>query len=93
MAFDAGCRGIVCSGREAGMIKSLFGEQFLIVTPGIRPAFMEIKNDDQKRITTPAEAVTAGADFIVVGRPIKTAIDPGSAADAIAGEIEEALNI
>ncbi len=93
MAFEAGCRGIVCSGREAGMIKSRFGKKFLVVTPGIRPAFMEIKNDDQKRITTPAGAVTAGADFIVVGRPIKTAIDPASAADAIAGEIEEALNI
>ncbi len=91
MAFDAGCRGIVCSGREADTIKKSFGEKFLVVTPGIRPVFAAIKNDDQQRITTPADAVTAGADFIVVGRPIKTAEDPVSAADAIAGEIDMSL--
>ncbi len=93
MAFDAGCRGIVCSGREAGMIKKRFGKDFLVVTPGIRPAFTKIENDDQQRIVTPAIAVRSGADFIVVGRPVRTAADPASAADAIAEEIENALDI
>ncbi len=91
MAFSAGCSGVVCSGREAGIVKQRFGKDFLVVTPGIRPGFAEIKNDDQQRIVTPGAAVIAGADFIVVGRPIRTASDPAYAADAIADEIENAL--
>ena len=93
MAFDTGCRGVVCSGREACLIKKRFGKDFLVVTPGIRPAFTKLTNDDQKRIVTPAMAVGAGADFIVVGRPVRTAADPAAAADAIAREIEKALDI
>lgn len=88
MAFHAGCSGVVCSGREAGIIKKRFGKDFLIVTPGIRPAWAVIENDDQQRITTPAMAVKNGADLIVVGRPVRTAADPGAAADRIALEID-----
>ncbi len=91
MAHAAGCRGVVCSGHEASAIKSCFGKDFLVVTPGIRPEWTKLKNDDQKRITTPAMAVQAGADLIVVGRPIRTAADPASAADRIAKEIDDAL--
>ncbi|MBF0202159.1 MAG: orotidine 5'-phosphate decarboxylase [Desulfamplus sp.] len=89
MAYDAGCRGVVCSGDEAQRVKSRFGRDFLVVTPGIRPAWSVVKGDDQKRITTPAMAVNAGADLIVVGRPIKTAHDPCEAARRIAREIDE----
>ena len=91
MAHDAGCRGVVCSGQEVAAIKTQFGKDFLAVTPGIRPEWSMTKNDDQKRITTPAMAIKAGADFLVVGRPIKTAADPGAAADRIAAEIEETI--
>ncbi len=93
MAFNAGCRGIICSGREAGKIKQRFGSELLVITPGIRPAFADIKNDDQQRIATPGYAVKSGADYIVVGRPIRTAPDPASAADVIADEIERTLDI
>ncbi|MBF0228536.1 MAG: orotidine-5'-phosphate decarboxylase [Desulfamplus sp.] len=99
MAYSAGCRGVVCSGQEVQLIKAKFGKDFLAVTPGIRPAWSIDKgidkgddqkqtSDDQKRITTPAMAVKAGADFIVVGRPIKRAADPALAAEKIAEEIE-----
>ncbi|MEA2061803.1 MAG: orotidine-5'-phosphate decarboxylase [Thermodesulfobacteriota bacterium] len=91
MAFNAGCEGVVCSGREAGMIKKQFGKDFLVVTPGIRPAWSVVAGDDQERITTPGQAVKNGADLIVVGRPVRTAADPAAAARCIAGEIEEAF--
>jgi len=89
MAHAAGCRGVVCSGQEAKMVKSTFGEDFLAVTPGIRPEWSITQGDDQQRITTPAMAVRAGADLIVVGRPIKRAADPAGAAERIAQEIED----
>ncbi|MBF0376117.1 MAG: orotidine-5'-phosphate decarboxylase [Desulfamplus sp.] len=93
IAYFAGCRGVVCSGQEVQLIKAKFGKEFLAVTPGIRPVWSidkEIldKSDDQKRITTPSMAVKAGADLIVVGRPIKRAKDPALAAEKIADEIE-----
>ncbi|SLM27742.1 Orotidine 5'-phosphate decarboxylase [Desulfamplus magnetovallimortis] len=91
MAKDAGCRGIVCSGHEAKAVKEMFGKDFLAVTPGIRPKWSLPENDDQQRITTPAMAVKAGADLIVVGRPIKMADEPAAAADRIAEEIEDRL--
>ena len=91
-AHGAGCAGVVCSGLEAAAVKKAFGRNFLAVTPGIRPAWGAVENDDQKRITTPAMAMEQGADFIVVGRPIRTAADPCAAADAVAGEVEEALS-
>ena len=93
MAYDAGCAGVVCSGHEVKQIKDRFGDGFMAVTPGIRPEWSRPANDDQKRITTPGMAVRAGADLIVVGRPIKTSADPVGAADAVAGEIDDALKL
>jgi orotidine-5'-phosphate decarboxylase len=91
LALEAGCAGVVCSGREAEAVKTEFGEDLLVVTPGIRPEWGGVKQDDQKRVVTPFEAIRAGADFIVVGRPIRTAVDPAKAADRVVAEIEKAL--
>jgi orotidine-5'-phosphate decarboxylase len=88
MAKTAGCTGIVCSGREVGIIKARMGPSFIAVTPGIRPNWGEPTRDDQKRIVTPAMAVADGADYLVVGRPIRQAADPVAAAGRIAGEID-----
>lgn len=90
MAKDAGCAGIVCSGLEAAAVKGAFGAEFLAVTPGIRPAGDRI-SDDQKRVTTPGEAVNMGADYLVIGRPIRDAADPREAARRIAAEIDAGL--
>ena len=92
MARDAGCSGIVCSGKEVDLIKSTFGPRFLAVTPGIRPADITVNEDDQSRVVTPAMAIRRGADYLVIGRPIRDADDPRNAAQAIAAEIEAALN-
>ncbi len=91
IARDAGCAGIVCSGVEAPLMRSTFGPSFLVVTPGIRPRWSMPVNDDQARITTPTQAVRGGADLIVVGRPIRSAADPGVAADRITREIDAVL--
>src|ERR1700722_3624416 len=85
LARDAGCAGVVCSAREVRDLKRFFGEDFLTLTPGIRPAGPA--HGDQKRVTTPAEAVAAGSDYIVVGRPIVEAPDPIAAAKAILEEM------
>ncbi len=89
LAKAAGCAGIVCSGLEAGLVKKELGKDFLVVTPGIRPK--DSPPDDQKRLSTPYEAVYNGADYIVVGRPIRNAPDPRKAASLIAEEIGRAL--
>ena len=80
LAFEAGADGIICSPREAQAIRALPGSR-LIVTPGVRPAGAAA--GDQKRVETPASAIAAGADHIVVGRPIWQAPDPRAAAQAI----------
>ena len=85
LAKSAGLDGVVASPRETKAIRRSFGKDFLIVTPGVRPAVAE--KGDQKRIATPAEAIEAGADYIVVGRPITEASDPAEAARKIAEEI------
>ena len=90
-AKDAGCAGVVCSGLEAKMIKNAFGKEFLAVTPGIRPAWSMDKKDDQQRVTTPADAIKNGSDYLVIGRPIRDAKDPVSSAVMTAEEIETAL--
>ncbi len=90
-AHSAGCAGVICSGLEAAQIKKKFGKDFLAVTPGIRPAWTVTEKEDQQRITTPAQAVSAGADYLVIGRPIRDSQDPGQAAARMAAEIEDAL--
>lgn len=90
MAYEAGCAGVVCSGREVSDIKARFGERFVTMVPGIRPGWA-VEKDDQKRVTTPGQAVKNGADYLVIGRPIRDAGDPADAAGMIAGEIEEVL--
>lgn len=87
MAQNSGCTGVVCSGLEVAEIKKRFGERFLAVTPGIRPLWEWDKKDDQKRVVTPSIAVQNGADFLVIGRPIRDAADPVDAAVKIAEEI------
>ncbi len=91
-AQAAGCAGVVCSGREVAGIKRRFGNQLLAVTPGIRPGWTAGTPDDQQRITTPAQAVQSGSDYLVVGRPIRDAQDPREAAARIATEIQAVLS-
>jgi orotidine-5'-phosphate decarboxylase len=85
----AGFDGVVASPKEAVLIRSACGEGFAIVTPGVRPIFAAL--DDQKRVTTPTEAIAAGATALVIGRPISAANDPLEAAGKILAEIESAL--
>ncbi len=80
-AKDCGADGVVCSALEAALVKKVCGKDFLVVTPGIRPAGSQTQ--DQKRVVTPADAIRAGSDLLVVGRPITAAPDPAAAADEI----------
>jgi orotidine-5'-phosphate decarboxylase len=84
-ARDVGIDGLVCAGEEAAMLRPIVGAGMVLVTPGIRPAGAEA--GDQKRIMTPTAAIAAGADHLVVGRPIVAASDPQAAAAAIVAEI------
>lgn len=85
LAISCGCHGVVTSAREAPDIRKELGDDFAIVTPGVRPAGTEFR--DQVRVVTPAEAIAAGATHIVVGRPITEAADPAAEARAILGQI------
>lgn len=85
LAHDAGCGGVVCSAHEVVDVKGVLGRNFLTLTPGIRPAGE--MHGDQKRVTTPADAVRVGADYLVVGRPITQAVDPAAAAEAILADM------
>jgi orotidine-5'-phosphate decarboxylase len=89
LAKEAGLDGVVASGQEAAAIRQAAGPGLIIVTPGIRPKGSAA--GDQARITTPASAIAAGANYLVVGRPITAAGDPREAALAIVAEIEQAL--
>jgi orotidine-5'-phosphate decarboxylase len=89
LAASSGADGVVASGVDAAMIRKALGQDPLIVIPGIRP--FGRSHDDQVHVTTPAEAIAAGADYLVVGRPIRDAVDPVAAARAIQSEIEIAL--
>ncbi|MGY8777561.1 MAG: orotidine-5'-phosphate decarboxylase [Longimicrobiales bacterium] len=88
LASDTGMNGVVASALEASWLRRHLGEDFLIVTPGIRPAGSDA--GDQNRIATPADAVAAGADYLVIGRPITQATDPAAALAAVLREIDQA---
>jgi len=88
LAYEAGFDGVIASGQEAGRIRDVVGSHFLIVTPGIR--LTGSSTDDQQRITTPDNAIKAGASHIVVGRPITQADDPRVAAETFFNHIREA---
>jgi orotidine-5'-phosphate decarboxylase len=92
LAQKAGVDGVVASVQEAKAIRKACGREFLIVTPGVRPKDKSVgtKKDDQTRTATPREAIKAGADFLVVGRPILLAADPRAAAQEIVNEIATA---
>jgi orotidine-5'-phosphate decarboxylase len=87
-ASELGIDGLVCSAEEAASLRTIAGDDMLLVTPGIRPAGSA--PGDQKRVMTPGKAIAAGADYLVVGRPITEAAEPKAAAEAIVMEIEQA---
>lgn len=84
-AYEAGCRGLICSAADIAGVRAAVGQGLTLVTPGIRPAGSAV--GDQKRVMTPAEAIRAGADHLVIGRPIAAAPDPAAAFAAILAEI------
>lgn len=88
IARQAGCDGVIASGGEVKIVRSACGDDFKIVTPGIRPGGRDDPFSDQRRVISPSEAVELGSDFLVIGRPIHGADDPAEAFDAIVAEIE-----
>ena len=87
LAVDSGLRGVVASPLETASLRRAHGDRLKIVTPGVRPRQVNAPLDDQRRVLTPGEAIRAGADYLVIGRPISAAPDPGEAARLIAQEI------
>jgi orotidine-5'-phosphate decarboxylase len=85
LALGNGCKGLVASAQEASELRKKLGEDFVIVTPGVRPA--GVSHGDQARVVTPEQAIAAGANYIVVGRPITGATDPGAEARAILAQM------
>lgn len=94
-ALEAGCDGVVSSGLEVPALRESVDHALITVCPGIRPIFNDEvpKQDDQQRVVTPARAISSGADYLVVGRPIRDARDPHAAAESIQQQIAAALNI
>lgn len=93
-ALKFGCDGVISSGLEAKLLREDLGSNFLIVTPGIRPGQnIEIEEDDQVRITTAQDAIIDGADYVVVGRPIRDANDPVAVVKSMQEEIKKGLNL
>lgn len=90
LTHQAGLDGVVCSGLEALMLRQAWGRNFLLVTPGIRPSGTPA--EDQQRVLTPSEAITRGADYLVIGRPITAANDPMMALETIEIEITTATS-
>ena len=89
MGWEAGIRGFVCSPQEVAAVRALTGPEGVLVVPGIRPAGAD--TGDQKRLATPADALSAGASYLVVGRPITQAREPAKAAEAILKEMAQAI--
>jgi orotidine-5'-phosphate decarboxylase len=89
LARDAGCDGVVASGHEAARVRAIVGPHMTVVTPGIRLAGGDA--GDQSRVSTPEQTISAGADYIVVGRPISEAADPAAAAEIFTRQIEQGL--
>ncbi len=87
LAHECGVDGVVCSPRETVAVRGIVGPDALVVTPGVRPAW--VVSDDQERVATPADALAAGASYLVVGRPITASKDPAAAFERIVSEIEE----
>ncbi|MFO7179653.1 MAG: orotidine-5'-phosphate decarboxylase [Pseudomonadota bacterium] len=90
LAAKSGVPGLVCSAAEVAALRARLGPEAVLVTPGIRPRG-QARKDDQKRVSTPADAIRAGASLLVVGRPIRDAADPSAAARAVLAEVAEAL--
>lgn len=93
LAYECKVNGVVCSGLEAKLVRQNSSEDFLIVTPGIRPDFLENQGDDQKRVVDVKKAFQNGADYIVVGRPISKSSSPKSVATKIQEQIAEIFSI
>lgn len=91
IALDGGVAGFICSGLEARMLRASLGDSFTINSPGIRPLFSLVQNDDQARIVTPRKAIQEGVTRMVVGRPILNHTEPMTAVKLVLAEIEEAL--
>ncbi len=89
LAVSAGARGLVCSPQEVAAVRAEVGPDILLITPGVRPAGAD--SHDQARVATPEQAIKAGADLLVIGRPITGMADPGAAAAAIAASLRRAL--
>ncbi|MDR1310057.1 MAG: orotidine-5'-phosphate decarboxylase [Deltaproteobacteria bacterium] len=92
-ALDSGCGGLVCSSLETAGLRDRFGPGPLLVNPGIRPSWGQVRDDDQKRVGTVGSALSAGADLLVIGRPIREAPSPAEAADRVLDEISQALRL
>ena len=90
LAAEVGCDGVVASGEEPGVLRPKVGPRFVIGTPGVRPAGKDV--DDHARVTTPTQTIAAGADYLVVGRPIRAAADPASAAAMVLAEMQTAFD-
>ncbi len=90
LASEVGCDGVVASGEEPAAIRQKVGPRFLIVTPGVRPAGKGV--DDHARATTPTQTIAAGADYLVIGRPIRDAVDPAATAAEIVNEMQMAFD-
>lgn len=90
LASEMGCDGVVASGEEPGVLRPKLGPRFLIVTPGVRPGGKDV--DDHARATTPTQTIAAGADYLVVGRPIRSAADSAAAAAAVLAEMQAAFD-
>ena len=89
MSVEAGARGLVCSPHEVAAVRAEVGPDVMLITPGVRPAGAD--SHDQARVATPEEAIRAGADLLVIGRPITRAPDPGAAAAAVAASLRRAF--